>query len=198
LIVLDTCSAINCFTISTVWLEKLKKCCVDKKIIWTTTTNQELIGLSKSKNSLEKLIEKLNEAENVEDFDVDSLPISDYVIYLAYLLDISNNDTTLLFNQFPKGKISLEALQSSGKNRLSNADKELIALARLLNATLATDDTRMLKMLDTFYTTQSYICSPKIIQKIRNITTVQQLQNLCHPKKVWVYLNYYTNKTIVC
>jgi len=198
MIVLDTCSAINCYNISSNWLDRLKKCCVNKKILWSTTTQRELKGLSLTYTSLEDLIERLDKANNVFSIDTSTLSASDFLSYAQYLLDISNNDNTLLFNQFPKGKIDLNILQANGKVRLSDADKELLALSMLKNATLATDDKRILKIIDTFYSTHPYICTPKIIQKIKNITTTQQLNNVCNRKNIYLYPNHHTNKTVVC
>lgn len=198
MIVLDTCSAMKCYSLSKNWLDRLKKCCADKKVLWSTTTNYELIGLSTNNKSLEDLIQRLSDAENVESLSVDGLSEENFLQYLDYLSDISNNDSILLYNQFPKIKTNLTILQVSGKDRLSEEDREIIALSMIMNAALATDDVRILKMLDEFYPEHPYLCTPKIIQKIKNITTIQQLKNICHPKQVWIYANYHTNNTAVC
>jgi len=203
MIVLDTCTAINCFNISKLWIKNLIKQCPDRTILWETKPDQELYGLQNKNKKFIDFRQKLHDSEHVKIFDIeDDLSDEEYELYLECLQNINEKDGALLlkdlFNQ--NQNMNLSDLQTNGKKRLSDTDKELIALALAKdNTILASDDNRILTIIEDYFNTQPYCCSIKIIKLSNNIDCFHTLKETFNKKDIKFYSRRYnTNKLNIC
>ncbi len=200
MILFDTCSAMNCYKFSKIWIDSIAKKCNNKTILKTDDLIRELKGLSKKKSYLKDLINKLNKAPNVQEININTLTVIEKMSYLTYLSAINNQDSELILKEIPETGISLEELQTNGKKRLSSADKNMLAFSFVKNnTTLVTDDNRILKIVEKYHQNHSFICSPKVIEKIRNNTNFNVLLNICEKKRIIIYKHRYRkNKNSLC
>ncbi len=203
MIVLDTCTAINCFDISKPWIKNLVKQCPNKIILWETKPDQELYGLRNKNKKFGDFRTRLHDSEHVQRFDIDDdLSSDEYLVYIDYLEKINKKDAELLLKDlFNKNqKMNLSDLQSNGRKRLSNTDKELMALALTRDdSILASDDNRILTIIETYFTSQPYCCSIKIIRSSNNIDCFHTLKDMFNKKDIKFYATRYnTNKLNIC
>ncbi len=195
MIILDTCTAINCFKISKTWVVNLAKKCSSRTIIWENNLDLELQGLSKSKKQFIDYRDRLLKASNITLLDIEQdLSDDEYINYLTYLDQININDNKLLLTDlFSKNqKIDFSELQTNGKKRLSDVDKTLIALALTKDESiLASDDNRILTLTEKYFNKQSFCCSAKIIEKSNDISCQKTLQTAFTKKNIYFYNSRY-------
>jgi len=122
-------------------------------------------------------------------FDLDKdLSIDEFIDFISHINNIKKYDCTLLLADLnsKSQKFSLAELKENGKKRLSDVDIELIALSLTKpNSILASDDNRILTLTETFYTTQSFCCSAKILEKTNNITCQKELRKKLTDKNIY-------------
>lgn len=200
MIILDTCTAINCFELSKVWASNLAKKCTTRNIVWEYNLDLELQGLAKSTKKYIDYRARLLKASNLTNLNIeDDLTDDEYLEYLINLEQININDSELLLKSLlsKNQKISLSDLQTNGKKRLSNVDKMLIALALTKKESiLASDDNRILTLTEKYFDTQQFCCSAKIIEKANGIECKKTLQNTFTKKNIYFYSSRYNKNSL--
>lgn len=203
MIILDTCTAIKCFDFSKNWNDNLYKKCSSRKILWDKKPDYELYGLAKSTAKYNGYRNRLHKSANILMFDLDKdLSTNEFIDFISHINDIKNHDCTLLLTDLnsKSQKFSLAELKENGKKRLSDVDIELIALSLTKpNSILASDDNRILTLTETFYTTQAFCCSAKILEKTNNITCQKELKDKLNNKNIFYSdKRYKRNSTTLC
>lgn len=195
MILIDTCAAINCHSVSTAWIANLKRHCPTRRFLFETTCNNELNGLSLSSKSIQKIATKIQPI--IEHFDAYThLSAVDLPNFLQAIHDLQQYDRAMLLENLGSTPIKLENL-SNGKNRLSDTDIHLIALAMVIHAVVATDDNRMLTVLESYNPKIPFCCSPKLVSIFQKIPFAQAVK-LCHDKGIKVYRKRIPASTNIC
>lgn len=195
MILIDTCSAINCHTVSTVWISNLKKHCPKRRFLFETMCNNELNGLSRSNKTIKKIADKIQPI--IEHFNAyTDLSSTELSVFLQAMYELKQYDRAMLLANIGSTPISLESL-GDGRNRLSDTDIHLIALAMVIRAVVTTDDNRMLTVLESYNPKIPFCCSPRLISIFQNITFAQAVK-LCHDKGIKVYRSRIPVSTNIC
>lgn len=183
----------NCFEVSKKWIDDFSKCCPGKKLLWDKTTKDELSTKSLKKTSLASLQNRFETSHIVEQFDAEEdFSDQDYETYIDFLEQINDIDNSLKPKELTSAPINLLEWSTNGKKSLSDTDKLLVAVA-LTKATghpstmLATDDNRILKIIEKSFTSLKYCCSPKLIFHFKNLKTFQELKDICSRHKIYIY-----------
>jgi hypothetical protein len=200
MIVLDTCTAIKCFEFSKSWNINLHKKCPTRNILWDEKPNSELLGLAKDKVKYSDYSDRINKGPNTIKFNMETdLTEDEFISYIIFVDEISINDTALLLADLGKKNQSfnLAELKENGKKRLSNVDKDLIALALIkTNSILASDDNRILTLIEKYYTSQLFCCSAKILEKTNEITCKKELKKKLTDKHIYYFESRHKRNTL--
>lgn len=203
MIILDTCTAIKCFDFSKNWNDNLYRKCPSRKIVWDKKPDSELNSLGKNTAKYSGYRNRLHKSSNVVIFDLDKdLSTDEFIDFISHVSNIQKHDCTLLLTDLnnKSQKFSLAELKGNGRKRLSNVDIELIALSLTKpNSILASDDNRILTLTETFYTSQAFCCSAKILEKTNNITCQKELKIKLTDKNIYYSeKRYKSNSTTLC
>lgn len=200
MIVLDTCTAINCFNFSKSWNTNLHKRCPTRSILWDTKPDSELLGLSRNTAKYSDYRDRINNSSNTIKFNMDTdLTEDEFLSYVTFIDEITTNDTALLLADLRRKNQSfnLAELKQNGKKRLSNVDKDLIALSLIkVNSILASDDNRILTLIEKYYTSQLFCCSAKILEKTNSITCTKDLKKKLTDKKIYYFETRHKKNTL--
>lgn len=160
-------------------------------------SDEELIEQVFTDLNYESFRDRLYSATNIQaKYIFDELIQKIYAIYGLRVFILESNKTTFNFDGIYFDK-SIATLRENGKKRLSNVDKDLIALSLIkVNSILASDDNRILTLIEKYYISQPFCCSAKILEKTNSITCTNDLKKKLIDKKILYFETRHKKNTL--